>query len=256
MERKWKIGMLLLGIFLLVSGWYIEFTILHYNSMLGDLLDAWHLPAMLIGILWYFSVIALPSGASLLVYLLLPANSRINSYEISYLVFGVVAIYAFVQPLFVKHTCDGQPSCANNQRRLAMAFNISAQDNRERLPPGWDSIKLAPYDLICPSTQRRFHSLPPGGYGVNAYLLGKHLNEINDPTTQMLTMDAKQMTSLIHSSNDIAFRHEGAYFASFLDGHTGYITDMGKVQLQLNEQAPKKLHLPVSGKPHHRFRAH
>ena len=236
MERKRKIGMLLLAVFLLAFGWL---GIIDQSCLLKDLLDAWHWPSAIYDILTLFAFITLPLGASLLVYLLLSfINLRVKSVEISCIVFILFACYAPLRPLFERNHYPPSERCMVNQKEISSAFEMYALDNHDRLPEKWDSIKLDSDTFICPSTIRHFHQ--PGGYGVNAYLLGKNLNDIKDPTTKLLTMDAKQMTSLIHSPDDIALRHYGGFIAAFLDGHAELITDMGKVRLQLNEQPRKK----------------
>ena len=239
MERKRKIGMLLLAAFLLLSGWLVSFD---HGRFLVDLLDAWHwqLPDKIDGILLAFTLLAFLMGTFLLVVqLAFFFNPLIKPAEILWILLGCVVMSVVLFPAFAmsrqERTISG---CLTNQRELAIGFEIYAQDNHEQLPQGWDPIKFASCTFICPSTIRHFHEL--GGYGVNANLLGKNLNEIKDPATQLLIMDAKQMTSLIHSPDDIAFRHHGGFNAAFLDGHAKLITDMGKVRLQLNEQPRKK----------------
>ena len=241
MERKQKIVMLLLGIFLLLIG-VIGIIDVHWG-LFGDLFGFLNLQLsdMDHRYIVFSTLIALILGVSLLtIRLVISFKPQLNPSEIFCLVLFVTIICIIIIPLFARAR-EGRPAtCTNNQRTIAVELQIYAQDNGDCFPQGWDKIKLTPHYYICPNTQYRFHNLPPGGYGLNAYVLGKHVNEIDDATKQLLTMDAKQMTSLIHSPEDIAWRHKKAFIAAFVDGHADTVTDIGKVRLRLNEQPDKK----------------
>jgi len=117
----------------------------------------------------------------------------------------------------------------NNQRQLALAIAIYAQDNQQHLLPAagiWE--KLAPYTgsnkyiLICPT-----RGIKAGiGYGYNQWLRGQKITGIGNPQSILLTADCdcKSRPHAITTKQDIDPRHGGVFIASFLDGHTAIIS--------------------------------
>ena len=250
MERKRKFGAPLLGIFLMFTGWFLLFE---HGSLFSDSLDVWHwqLPDKFNNIYYCLAILALPVGASMLIgSIVFFFKPQIRRVELLAIILACVLLAGTLTPVIIsvlegRGREGGKHNCFSNQRQLATAFQMYVQDNHDRWPSAWKPIyQYGPSQslYICPNTKRRFHTL--GGYGVNAFILGKQLENLDDPTTQLLTMDAKEITSLIHSPEDIAWRHQdknGLFFiASFIDGHAARVDDMGKVRLRLNEQPDKK----------------
>jgi len=242
MERRRKIWLLISGIVLLVIGLMTADP----TGVFSDLFDAWHwqmptlsqAPESLQPYLVDACVISIPIGLALLItWLALAFYPSLKLTEQFIVTLAcIILLVAFIFPIIAKaREKNGHSNCANNQRQIAVGLQIYAQDNNGQLPLDWaPAIKLAPMTFICPTTRRRFH--PLGGFGYNGFLAGKYLEDIDDPTTQLLTMDAKLMTSVIHSPEDISRRHDGFFIASYLDGHTGLVKDGGKARLLMRER--------------------
>lgn len=108
-----------------------------------------------------------------------------------------------------------QTTCLSNQRQIAMALLMEARENNEDFPPPaemWNQLGLGPDVLVCPTGNKR-----PNSYAINA-----NLNSMsNSPTETILTGDAVPAVAggAAASPTDYDRRHNGAFIASFLDGH-------------------------------------
>jgi len=140
-------------------------------------------------------------------------------------------------------------SCMSNQRQIALATVMFAQDNLETLPGAltwsagyvssftitWQSeVSLSSKALHCPASKADM------SYGMAADLVGGHLNMIPDAnaTDTLLSADAHvragsyspSADSLLFSLADInrtihySFPSSG-FLASFLDGHVEFFTN-------------------------------
>lgn len=107
-------------------------------------------------------------------------------------------------------------SCAAQQRRLAEAMLLYAQEHDGHLPRSWAAAACAPQLLTCPAAPSR-----AVGYGLNRGLLGKLQGQVDDPVTIILTADGGDAAHYLSSLQQIdSRRHTGDYYvASFLDGH-------------------------------------
>ncbi|OPZ83590.1 MAG: hypothetical protein BWY76_02203 [bacterium ADurb.Bin429] len=125
-------------------------------------------------------------------------------------VVGIIGIVAMVMfPVFAKAREKSRSStCLNNARQIALAIQMYAQDNGQRLP-GTDWLQeLAPYDvkgrlLDCPTTTGRGNS-----YVYNADLAGKDLGDFPDPSTVPLVW--------------CTANHNGNRVMAYLDGHVSF----------------------------------
>lgn len=156
-------------------------------------------------------------------------------------VIAIIAILAAILfPVFAKAREKArQSTCSSNQRQLAIAILMAAQDNEETLPPAsqiWASLNLAKNLYICPTKGR----LQGNGYVYNIFLSGKALGEFQKSDSEYLTADGRARSgasvdatapfsynSLTENPNgntyyalsDVDARHTGKFITSFLDGH-------------------------------------
>jgi len=107
-------------------------------------------------------------------------------------VIAIIAILAAILfPVFGKAREKArQASCMSNQRQIALAAIMYAQDNNEKFPAssGWvNTLQLDAKLIICPTQGA---TLAKGcSYGYNASMNLKALGEISSPTGTVLTAD-------------------------------------------------------------------
>jgi prepilin-type N-terminal cleavage/methylation domain-containing protein/prepilin-type processing-associated H-X9-DG protein len=143
-------------------------------------------------------------------------------------VIAIIAILAAILfPVFAKAREKArQTACLNNQRQIATAILMYAQDHDELLPTAdgvWGAISLDKGVLICPTAGTKLAN----GYVYNterdktgAYLVAgqaignvKDANGNADPSVIWLTVDGDS------SAGQPVMRHNGKAVMSYLDGH-------------------------------------
>lgn len=120
-----------------------------------------------------------------------------------------------------------QTTCISNQRQLAVAIQMYAQDHDNSLPSDktvWTDIYVNPDILICSSAGKRVLNT----YGYNSKISEKKVKSIANIATTYLTIDSSESINTIHSMQDIDFRHDGSAIASFIDGHAANIFFTGE----------------------------
>jgi prepilin-type N-terminal cleavage/methylation domain-containing protein/prepilin-type processing-associated H-X9-DG protein len=127
-------------------------------------------------------------------------------------VIAIIAILAAILfPVFAKAREKArQTSCLNNQKQIALAITMYAQDHEELLPTAdgvWGAISLDKGVLICPTAGSKL----PNGYLYNPAADSLALGEIPDPIAYPFTADATGTT--------LDERHTKKLIASFADGH-------------------------------------
>lgn len=146
-------------------------------------------------------------------------------------VIAIIAILAAILfPVFAKAREKArQSTCQNNQRQIAVAVQMYAQDNDEQLPENttvWEKVGLDRGVFICPTKGKNTKN----GYVYNSALSGLVLGDFYEPTTEIVTADGKQSaassycsetpaTSVFYAAADVEARHIGKFIASYLDGH-------------------------------------
>ncbi len=166
-------------------------------------------------------------------------------------VIAIIAILAAILfPVFAKAREKArQSSCMSNQRQMAVAVQIYAQDNDETLPAidgVWAAMKLDKGVFSCPTKGRAVAN----GYVYNNYMSGAALGDFGEPTKEVITADGKTLSSVssaastanalavgekaqpntYYVSSDVEARHGNKFIASFLDGHC----EMTSVSLPLD----------------------
>ncbi len=143
-------------------------------------------------------------------------------------VIAIIAILAAILfPVFAKAREKArQTSCMNNQRQIALAVMMYAQDHDETLPAAdtvWRELSLAKGVMVCPTAGKTLAN----GYVYHGAISGKALGDISDPTTTYVTADGKAAGStpnVARSFVDLADRHGNMLIASYVDGHVGQRT--------------------------------
>ena len=139
-------------------------------------------------------------------------------------VIAIIAVLAAILfPVFARAREKArQSTCQSNQRQIAVAATMFAQDHEELLPNTatvWNDLALEAGILICPTKGKA----TPNGYGYNSQLSGLGVGDIRDPTAIPLTADysgtSTQFLNLLMSSADVDLRHSSKAIVSYLDGH-------------------------------------
>ena len=139
----------------------------------------------------------------------------------------ILVCISILYPIFIhSHGNERMTRCVSNQRQIAMAELMFAQEHEEQFPASstfWNNGYVSPVICGCPEKPTQMI-----GYGFNKTLGGRKVGSISDPSSVILTADAcevGQVTnhSLIKNERDLDYRHEISHehycFASFLDGH-------------------------------------
>jgi prepilin-type N-terminal cleavage/methylation domain-containing protein/prepilin-type processing-associated H-X9-DG protein len=147
-------------------------------------------------------------------------------------VIAIVALLAAILfPVFARAREKArQTQCLNNQRQIATALLMFAQDHEEVLPAGvsmWGDLNLDNGVLVCPTAGKK----QANGYlYIGGSLLGgRALGDISTPSAAPLTIDgikgANYVThgTFIDLTQDVVgkvdLRHSLGAIASFVDGH-------------------------------------
>jgi prepilin-type N-terminal cleavage/methylation domain-containing protein/prepilin-type processing-associated H-X9-DG protein len=143
-------------------------------------------------------------------------------------VIAIIAILAAILfPVFAKAREKArQSSCLNNQRQIAVAILMWAQDHDEMLPDSsnvWPEINVDRNILMCPTKGKKVAN----AYIYNNWCSSKSLGEIEEPTDTMLTADGQHAatTSPLTFDNvgytffDVDLRHSNKAVATYVDGH-------------------------------------
>jgi prepilin-type N-terminal cleavage/methylation domain-containing protein/prepilin-type processing-associated H-X9-DG protein len=141
-------------------------------------------------------------------------------------VIAIIAILAAILfPVFAKAREKArQTNCLNNQKQIATATLLWAQDHDELLPAAttfWGDLNLDRGTLVCPTAGKKVSQ----GYLFHRYLGEMALGDVTEPSAMMVTVDGVADTALgglahvCSWSSELAARHTGKVIAAFLDGH-------------------------------------
>jgi prepilin-type N-terminal cleavage/methylation domain-containing protein len=145
-------------------------------------------------------------------------------------VIAIIAILAAILfPVFAKAREKArQTKCLSNQRQIALACMMYAQDNDETLPTAsniWTSIGIDAKILTCPTTG----DTQPIGYSYSNLMSGVALGDVDGPTTATLTMDgftntasttvSSPLQNTFYVEADLNKVHNGKAIESYVDGH-------------------------------------
>jgi len=224
---RFAVGLAVCGSFLLLIG-LLLFAALDVPGIIADLIDALGAPFPSgDGIFLTLALLALI--CTVLGMLLVLASWRRAGGTYSAMVWTMLlGIFSIILTLLLfpgietalPHRPNPTMSCASNLRQLTLAMQLYAQDHDNCLPADWPAAATSfpKKVLICPKTNRRFHKR--GGYGMNANLVGKNIDDFQHPESVLLLADSNTPSMLLSSAQDIALRHPTGqgYCCSFPDG--------------------------------------
>jgi prepilin-type N-terminal cleavage/methylation domain-containing protein/prepilin-type processing-associated H-X9-DG protein len=144
-------------------------------------------------------------------------------------VIAIIAILAAILfPVFAKAREKArQSSCLNNQRQIAVAILMWAQDHDETLPDSssvWPEINVDRNILMCPTKGKKVANAYVYSNDVSSMALG----ELPSPDVTLLTADGQHAATsttpptydnVAYSYADFDLRHSNRMVATFVDGH-------------------------------------
>jgi prepilin-type N-terminal cleavage/methylation domain-containing protein/prepilin-type processing-associated H-X9-DG protein len=148
-------------------------------------------------------------------------------------VIAIIAILAAILfPVFAKAREKArQSSCLNNQRQIAVAILMYAQDYDEILPDEsniWPGINVDRNILMCPTKGKKVANAYVYNSGVSSLALG----ELVEPASTLLTMDGQHAATaavsqfvpatydnVAYTIDDVDARHSNKFVCTFADGH-------------------------------------
>ena len=148
-------------------------------------------------------------------------------------VIAIIAILAAILfPVFAKAREKArQAKCTSNQRQIALALTMYAQEHDEKLPDSsvmWGSIGVPQAVCMCPTQGKTVSN----GYVYNNTVSNKSLGECGkDASKVVLTTDGIHTVSatapianVAYSLQDISLVHASKTIVSYLDGHVALIS--------------------------------
>jgi len=141
-------------------------------------------------------------------------------------VIAIIAVLAAILfPVFARAREKARAStCSSNQRQLAAAVQMYAQDHEETLPSTatvWQDINVEAGVLVCPTKGKA----TPNGYVYNNWIGGRAMGTFKRVEGVLVTADGNSTTQAGYGPNlvldeiQLDGRHSGKVIASFLDGH-------------------------------------
>ncbi len=164
-------------------------------------------------------------------------------------VIAIIAILAAILfPVFARAREKArQNSCINNQRQIALAITMWAQDHNNLMPSAalagralagnmtplliaqtpaagsvWGELALPGGTLRCPST-----SAMANGYGYNRGIAGMAVGDITSPTATICVGDVLKSATpanILKSPDDLDARHSNGFVVAAVDGHVQFCT--------------------------------
>lgn len=164
----------------------------------------------------------------------IPAARGFSLIELLVVVAIVATLVSLLSPvLYRARQKSGEARCMSNQRALAAAILIYAQDHDEVLPSEhavWGEMQLGLEVTRCPQAGRHIRN----AYAYNTSVADQPLGDLGDEHRVFLTADGKPYgNNLAYATGDLVERHGTNLIASFADGHvelraaTGLFTSVG-----------------------------
>ena len=135
----------------------------------------------------------------------------------------LVGLAIFLVPILVSvHRGARENSCVSNQKQIALATMMYAQEHDEKMPATtdfWNAIEpygISEKKLKCPEAGKKVMN----SYGQNSSINGLKSDKIYTPETTFLTADARPDSNNIISVDNGDPRHNNKRLvASYVDGH-------------------------------------
>lgn len=175
----------------------------------------------------------------------IPFWRRVSEWAVVCCVMAIVA--AIIFPTFAKSREKArQSSCMNNVRQITLATQVWQQDHNQQFPEAstfWSDLAFPPISALCPT-----YGLNKGnGYGYNTALSQRTLEELEpkQPQEVLVIADSKTPDHLLHSNEDLDYRHYGAATVGYADGHVARlkpaVQPKGKHISQHDQQVMERL---------------
>ncbi|MHB9023534.1 MAG: PA14 domain-containing protein [Armatimonadota bacterium] len=149
-------------------------------------------------------------------------------------IIGILAAILF--PVFAKAREKArQTTCVSNQKQIATALLMYAQDYDETFPDAssvWQAVDFgSPRILQCPTKGKRIGN----AYVYHNMVAGMSLGDIADPSDMVLTADGAHAANkagagqeatydnILYNVTDYAMRHNGGAVCSYVDGHIRWV---------------------------------
>ena len=155
-----------------------------------------------------------------------------HKFTIAEIILVFIIVGALFAPLVIKaiHDYKARPGawkavCTSNQKQIAIAAQMFAQENESVLPTAekelWAAVISNEKILRCLYAKDKI------GYGYNSRLLGKKMSDFKEPELIILTADTTEFDDhLLKSAADFDFRHKNSScLVSHLDGHVAAIEE-------------------------------
>jgi len=134
------------------------------------------------------------------------------------LVISVMGVTSLSTPRYERE----MDKCTKNQRQLSVEMMMYIEENNYVFPgqTAWEDIALTGRVLQCPTAGEDVTN----AYAYNANLAGVSFDSFDDPEDYIILFaDSDREDNMMHSMDDIAFRHEwDSAIISFLDGHVSW----------------------------------
>lgn len=140
-------------------------------------------------------------------------------------VIAIIALLAsLLLPVLGKAQEKGKQSvCMSNQRQIAMAITIWAQDHFDTYPSAetiWQDIRVKKRIFLCPTAGPKLKN----AYSYSSFIAGLPTARITDDSDEIMLLDGGLESNTFTLPSDIAFRHNDGYIAAFCDGHVERLT--------------------------------
>ena len=169
----------------------------------------------------------------------------------------VIILAAILFPVFAQARSKARTvSCMSNEKQMALAVLMYAQDNDERYPISTEwMIKTQPYtknEMLyqCPAAPGANPArLTVYSYAYNSKMSGRSIAELSSPALAALIYDSSTLTENASdplTSLPVPPRHDSFNVLSFADGHSKAFT--AEAFQALLEAQPKSLNFSQSSK--------
>ena len=152
-----------------------------------------------------------------------------HKFTIAEIILVFIIVGALFAPLVIKYIYDykSRPGawkavCTSNQKQIAIAAQMFAQENESALPTTekelWEAV--VKFSNSREKILRCIYVRDKIGYGYNSRLLDKKMSDFKDPKIMILTADTIKDDLLIKRAADFDFRHKNKNCViAYLDGH-------------------------------------
>ncbi|HEX2951613.1 MAG TPA: prepilin-type N-terminal cleavage/methylation domain-containing protein, partial [Armatimonadota bacterium] len=135
-------------------------------------------------------------------------------------VIAIIAMLAAILfPVLSKAREKGrQSACLSNQRQIASAVMLKADENHGAFPDAtsvWSTLDMSSKVLMCPTAGKSVTN----AYAYNKTLSGHMVGDFVNPAETIIVADGSSSDNLATHDTDLAYRHNGSVIFACADGH-------------------------------------